>query len=115
MSILRPFWTYSVIAQGGWKAMRLEQEIAFNILMMIPIGALCPILFKEYTILKTLATGVICSLLIEILQYVTKRGFFEVDDILHNALGALIGFAFYKGIMYAITTHYRRRNLRNRN
>ena len=70
--------------------MRLEQEIALNILMMIPIGALCPILFKEHTILKTLATGVICSLLIEILQYVTKRGFFEFDDILHNALGACL-------------------------
>ena len=94
--------------------MRLEQEIAFNILMMIPIGALCPVLFKDHTILRTLATGVICSLLIEVLQYVSKRGYFEFDDILHNTVGVLIGLAFYKGIRYAFTTHHWRRNLRNR-
>ena len=94
--------------------MRLEQEIAFNILMMIPIGALCPVLFEENTIIKTLATGVICSLLIEVLQYFFKRGYFEFDDILHNTLGVLIGLVFYKGIRYAFTTHHRRRNLRNR-
>ena len=101
MSILKPFWTYSVIARGGWKAMRLKQEIAFNILMMIPIGALCPVLFKEHTILKTLVTGLISTLLIEVLQYVTKRGYLEFDDIVHNTLGILIGFAFYKGIKSA--------------
>ena len=93
--------------------MRLEQEIAFNILMMIPIGALCPVLFNE-RIIKTLATGAICSLLIEVLQYVSQRGYFEFDDIIHNSLGVLIGFVFYKGIKYVFTTHHCRRNLRNR-
>ena len=37
--------------------------------------------------------GCCISLLIEILQYVFKRGFSEFDDIFHNVIGCMIGYA----------------------
>jgi len=35
---------------------------------------------------------------IEVSQYITKRGFLQVDDIMTNALGTMIGFGISVGI-----------------
>ncbi len=45
--------------------------------------------------LKALAIGGGFSLLIEVLQFVFKRGFSEFDDVFHNVLGCAIGFGLY--------------------
>lgn len=41
-------------------------------------------------------TGVMISLTVEVLQLVTRRGFFELNDILHNSIGCLIGYVVCK-------------------
>ena len=40
--------------------------------------------------------GTVTSLLIETLQLVTGRGFFQIDDILTNALGTVIGYLVFR-------------------
>ena len=35
------------------------------------------------------------SILIELLQFIFKRGFAEFDDVFHNVLGCAIGFGVY--------------------
>ena len=37
------------------------------------------------------------SLLIETLQYLLRRGVFELDDLLHNTLGTLLGALLWQG------------------
>lgn len=96
--ILRPFWTYTVIARGGCKAMRLAQEVAFNVLMMVPVGFLFPLAATKKQLQSTLIFGAALSLTIELLQLITKRGYFEIDDLIHNILGAFVGFGIYKGV-----------------
>lgn len=73
------------------------QLIVFNILMFVPLGALLPFLplgqekgvgARAACFVSLLAT---CS--VETLQLVTGRGCFDVDDMLHNWLGAMLGYA----------------------
>jgi glycopeptide antibiotics resistance protein len=63
-----------------------------NIVMFVPLGVIIPILNKRY--LKTAYfIGLIVSILIvvESVQMLTRVGSFDVDDIILNTLGAMIG------------------------
>lgn len=63
-----------------------------NILLFIPYGFLCSLNFQSARnfFICTLV-GAMTSLGIETLQLITERGFFQVDDILTNTLGAMVG------------------------
>ena len=45
-----------------------------------------------------LIVGVLFSIVIEITQYITCRGLCELDDVVCNGLGALIGYWLYISI-----------------
>ena len=78
---LQIFWSYRV-----WEAQK-EQIIA-NVIMFLPIGLTAGAVFGW----KSILLGFGLSTVIESLQLVTYRGLFEFDDIIHNTLGAAIGF-----------------------
>lgn len=60
-----------------------------NIVFFIPFG-----LFHPLTNWKKVAiTAIVYSTLIEVVQYVGGFGLAEVDDVICNTLGTLIGFA----------------------
>jgi len=40
---------------------------------------------------------IICIIGIEALQFITMLGFFDVDDILLNMIGCIVGYCFYVG------------------
>ena len=77
-----PQWKYGLIdAATG---------VGLNILMFLPFGYLLGRLLKKQII--ALGTSFLITLSIETLQLVTKRGFFELPDILLNMTGAIIGY-----------------------
>lgn len=67
-----------------------------NIVLFIPLGSLVPIIWSKInTVLKIFGTSILFSFLIEISQLLNNRRT-DIDDILLNVLGAIIGFVFYK-------------------
>lgn len=69
------------------------QYIYFNIAMFIPLGILLPLLHTRFRHIGwTLATAFVFTALIESMQYILHVGIFELDDIMNNVFGALIGF-----------------------
>lgn len=63
-----------------------------NILLFIPYGFLfCWNFPRARGILKSTLLGAVTSLGIETMQLLTGRGFFQIDDIVTNTLGAFIG------------------------
>jgi glycopeptide antibiotics resistance protein len=44
--------------------------------------------------------GLGISVSIETLQFFLKRGFAEVDDVMHNIAGCVIGYGVYKLVRY---------------
>lgn len=67
-----------------------------NIIMFIPFGFLGWI-FPKLNDLKTLLiTFVSAIIIIEALQYFSRLGIFEVDDVLLNTFGVFLGFLMKK-------------------
>jgi glycopeptide antibiotics resistance protein len=63
-----------------------------NIILFIPIGFLVGGAFKRKHLLKAIGVGWVLSLSIEIVQLITGRGVCNIDDVIHNTMGCIIGF-----------------------
>ena len=70
-------------------------EKALNIALFVPVGFLLGCGFRSMTWKRALLTGCCISVGIELLQFVFQRGFCEVDDVIHNVFGCLIGYLCY--------------------
>lgn len=72
-----------------------------NIIIFVPFGFLIPLLFKQVNNVK-LACKIFIKFifLIELLQLFTFTGVFDIDDIILNTLGALIGYCTYAGMKH---------------
>ena len=72
-------------------------NLVANIVTFIPLGFFTSLLFKR---LNKVITITIFSVLtvssIEAIQFIFNVGVFDVDDIILNSLGCIIGFTFYK-------------------
>lgn len=67
-----------------------------NVLLFVPYGFLLPWVFeKARGFFKTGFWGLLTSVCVEVLQLVSGRGYFQIDDILTNTLGTLIGFLIF--------------------
>ena len=78
------------------------RNIILNILMFVPFGFLLPLFsdrFKKFY--WTLGLSFLFTFGIESTQYITKRGIFEVDDIMNNWIGAIIGYSL---VMFLLTS-----------
>lgn len=68
-----------------------RKEVLNNILLFVPFGSVLASLFKNKQVLVCAAAGFTFSLLIEVSQYVFHLGTFQVDDLVGNTLGAMLG------------------------
>src|SRR6267378_4259578 len=66
-----------------------------NIALLVPIGFLVPFVHRNMTGKKSLALGVVSGLSIEVMQSVLRVGIFDIDDVILNALGVMIGYAAF--------------------
>ena len=93
---------YNNFSLGEWR------NIILNILMFVPIGFMMPLLIKkcERWYINYLV-GFCITLFIETLQLISKRGIFEVDDIVNNTLGCVIGY----GIVMIFLSLFKRKKV----
>ena len=98
-----PLWSYKAIQDGR---VELLSENIMNVIVFIPIGLLLGCAFKQTTWWKALLIGCSISVTIEALQFFLMRGFSEVDDVMHNTLGCLIGFGLMIILRIIFKTRY---------
>ena len=82
-----PFWSYD--------RPDLLIENIMNVVVFVPVGMLLCVAFKQMTWWKALLIGCSISISIEALQFLFIKGFSELDDVIHNMVGCLIGCGFY--------------------
>lgn len=109
------FWSYPLIWNGSYYMLT---EVFYNLLMLVPLGFLWPfgrnrdrlqngvtvrfffvkkkMDIEGYLALETMLVGFVSTFGIEMLQLTCKKGLFEWDDILHNTIGAMLGFTLYR-------------------
>lgn len=68
-----------------------------NVFLFVPFGYMMPSLFQESKKLVVFFMQLFLFVLgLELIQLYTNFGVFDVDDILLNCVGGLLGFIFYK-------------------
>lgn len=87
---LCPFWSYHYLYY------KMIAGLILNVLMFVPIGFFIGWSLKEKHIHSAIAFSLVLSLFIETMQLITKRGIFNIDDIIHNVLGGVIGYGIFR-------------------
>jgi glycopeptide antibiotics resistance protein len=68
-----------------------------NIVLFIPLGIFIPILNKRLLETKLFISTILIALFcVELVQMLTKVGTFDIDDVILNSLGAMIGLVLTK-------------------
>ncbi len=90
---LMPFWSYLAYFKGEDGTLLIENIM--NVIVFIPIGLMLACVLKRNLLVKTALFACILSVSIEVMQLVTKNGFCEIDDVIHNTLGCVIGYGIF--------------------
>ena len=80
------FWSYRLLPGSLY----FQRQVMSNILLFVPVGMF---LFRLRPRGSTFCFPFLVSLMVEVLQFLTARGLFEIDDLISNTLGGLIGCA----------------------
>lgn len=72
----------------------LVQHMALNVLLFVPFGYLIPAMHPEKLRKCSFAFlgGIVCSTIIEGIQMIFSLGQSDIDDIIANSIGAVIGY-----------------------
>lgn len=76
-------------------------NIMGNIAIFIPLGIYIPLLINKKSIFTNSAIVALISLCVEIVQYILVIGTADVDDIILNTIGGLLGILIFK-LVYLI-------------
>ena len=91
---LKPFLSYCIAYET--ENAELWLQIIMNIAMYVPIGFALPGCLQTVDKLwKVIVLVLICSVGIEAIQYIFSIGYAEVDDVINNVFGTLMGYALY--------------------
>lgn len=98
------------------KAEHVNTDIAINNLMgnlilLLPLGLLLPFLFKRCQKLTSIvAISFVTSISIEVIQFILQIGMADIDDIILNTFGAIIGFYGYKLMIWLLSLRTQNKN-----
>jgi glycopeptide antibiotics resistance protein len=93
---LHLFSTIRLFSSDRVRAEYSYKNIGGNIVGFIPLGILLPLVFPFLKNWIRLTAFVFCiSLLFETFQLITGVGVFDVDDLLLNTAGGIIGYILY--------------------
>lgn len=93
---LIPFKTMVEYLHSNYNPRIIFTNLIGNIAAFLPMGLLSPLIFKRINSFKKITWIIfISSLTIEISQYILGVGTTDIDDIILNTLGGIVGFCLY--------------------
>lgn len=104
----RIMWVYREMLTGHTK---WKENVGYNILNVIffvPFGFLfpdkeiLPKFFKNRRWLLILCAGMLLSISVELTQYIFRLGLCELDDLICNGLGAVIGHGLLRCFIFCL-------------
>ena len=81
-------------------------QVYMNLMLFVPMGYLLPYLFAWFRARVTIRPAAACfliSFLIENLQLIFRRGFYDMDDLASNTLGGILGQFLFISVAYVVT------------
>lgn len=80
-------------------------QVYMNIMLFVPMGYLLPYVFDWFRAKVRIRPAVACfviAFLIENLQLIFRRGFYDIDDLVSNTIGGIIGQFLYLAVAYVV-------------
>ena len=87
---IKRFWNYREQLEI-WSAINLLG----NIIIFIPLGFFEAVASRRRSFLWTVIDGFMLSMLVEVFQLISKVGCFDVDDLILNTFGVIIGYLIF--------------------
>lgn len=97
---IRRFWEYRE-KLGVWSVINLLG----NVLVFVPFGFFKPMASKKRSFMGTVFDGIFLSLVVEVFQLFSKVGRFDVDDLILNTSGVILGYLIF-GVCNAMRRRY---------
>ncbi|MFP4979226.1 VanZ family protein [Paenibacillus sp. CN-4] len=92
-----PFQSILEMVSHNISLSRILENVCGNVIAFIPWGLLTPIILKRER-RSVLAGGITVSASIELLQLVFGLGSTDIDDLIFNTLGVVIGYLLFRAI-----------------
>ena len=100
------FWTYRYLLSTE----AVVTNLFGNIFAFSPFGFMIPIVInKKKAFFRAVFATSFFSLVIETSQLIMKVGVFDVDDLLMNTVGGLIGYMIYRVVVAVYDLYNRKR------
>ncbi len=94
-----PFKTILNYIGGNPTWVVATRNLEGNIIPFIPLGFFIPLLYNHPLTWKyVLVAAFLLSLALESTQVLLRAGVFDIDDIILNVLGAIVGYGVYRGL-----------------
>ena len=116
--VLRTLFTEGIgAALERVRIVRLQDILQFymNMMLFVPMGYLLPYVsswFRARVDRWPVLACFLFSVAVENLQLVTKLGFYDLDDLISNTLGGLIGQCLFISVAYVVTDPDWKKNFR---
>jgi glycopeptide antibiotics resistance protein len=106
---LIPFKSISegINVYDGIRYKLVSPQVWGNVLMFVPAGVYMMIFNKKDSRFKAFISIVIISVFIETIQYVLAGGVTDIDDVILNSFGGLIGIIIYSLLKMIFKTQER--------
>lgn len=101
---LVPFYSYVQIIKK-MKPDYMGDEFYVTVLnyaLTYPLGFFLCLSHDRVKIVKTILVLAICSILAEALQFIFALGYYEMDDVINNVLGGMLGYLVATGLKKVI-------------
>ncbi len=73
------------------------ENLIGKIALFLPFGFLVPIIVgRRIKVLKLFLIGFLLCFIIEATQLMTRTGIFDVDDLMLNMIGIILGYSLFK-------------------
>jgi glycopeptide antibiotics resistance protein len=90
-----PFKTIASQLSGRGNRLMAIVNLTGNIIPFMPLGFLAPFVVRSMSWRKALLLGVATGLTFEVMEIVFRVGIFDIDDVILNASGVMLGYGAY--------------------
>lgn len=96
---LKPFAGVVDMFNGVYSFFSVFQNYVGNLVLFIPLGIIINYFSKKTSYKRSLLYGILLSISFEIIQYIFAIGTSDINDVIMNSSGAVLGCFIYKIIL----------------
>jgi len=93
---LVPFKTIMAYVRGERGLLSAFINLVGNVVVMMPIGFIFPVIYPGMNWKKSLIVAFLAGFIIESLQQILQVGIFDIDDVILNGVGVMLGYGVYR-------------------